>query len=283
MKEVFDKFKALLFNRYTGSIAVALSIDYFYKDSTAIKALMKLDIGIALSILIYFLASLIVIAILAKLFSTADPIFNNKIIEKINKIIDESNKRLVIVSPYVNMGNTLVEKLISRAKSGVEITIYHNTSELQKAEFLGQFSRLSSAGVKFYNHPRLHAKIVLNEGDAVVSSLNMLVTSIENSLEAGYHVSYGPKMKEIETFIHEIRNSDLCTQSTPTEVVGIGYCIKTKKEIEFNKWKPIEYSIYVGLRDSGKMNDDGDYCHFCGKRYRTSVKNPFCDEHQSMN
>ena len=54
-----------------------------------------------------------------------------------------------------------------------------------------------------------------------------------------------------------------------------GYCIKTKEKINYNPKYPIKYEVYKTRKD-----ENGKYCHKCGKVFDTSINNPFCEEHK---
>lgn len=270
-KKRFDK-KYFLAFIYT--ILIEASLGKMEHINAIIKSK---DISQIIYLIYFYIAAFIIILIYRKLFSTSDIIFNIDIINKINDIIRYADKNIIIVSPYFNIGNNLMEDLICKAKEGISIVIIHNSTENTKSEFQKQYLRLSQNGVKFYNHPRLHAKIYLNDRDIVITSLNLLTSSIENSLESGVHINYGSKYREVLGYIDFIKKSDLTKETIIENITENGYCIKTRKEILFNRRKPIEYNTYFSNR-----NDNGKYCHYCGKEYATTIENPFCDEHQSM-
>lgn len=273
-----EMFRKRFDKKYLLALLYTVLFELSFGKMESINAILSgKEISKAIILVYIYIAALIFVLFTRKLFSTSDTIFNTDIITKITDIIRYAKKIIVIVSPYFNIGNNLMEDLISKVKEGTEVIIIHNSTENIKSEFQKQYLRLRQSGVKFYNHPKLHAKIYLNDRDIIITSLNLLTTSIENSLESGVHINYGSKYKEVLDYIDFIKKSDLTKETVIENIIENGFCIVTKNEIQFNRRRPIEYSTYLLNK-----NGNGRYCHYCGKEYRTTIENPFCDEHQSM-
>lgn len=103
---------------------------------------------------------------------------------KIMTLIEESEKKLVLVSPYVKVGkwykfkNTIAKAL----ERGVEIEFYIRADEKDGSSK----DEVHELGITPISVPNLHAKLYLNETQAIVTSLNLLFSSDTSSLEIGY-------------------------------------------------------------------------------------------------
>ena len=101
---------------------------------------------------------------------------------KIMSLIDESDKFVLMVSPYIRIAkwykllNTL-EKLANR-NVPFGFVIRENDADSIK--------ELTSLGFQYNSVKNLHSKLYLNEKCAIVSSMNLLLNSEINSLEIAY-------------------------------------------------------------------------------------------------
>ncbi|WP_319414710.1 phospholipase D-like domain-containing protein [Marispirochaeta aestuarii] len=263
-------------SKYTWSVIITILIDNIYYKSYHFQEIIKLKFSNVIPwFLLTFALVLIVLKLLSKLTSNSRPVFNQAINNEIFEIIDRANNEIFIVSPYIDPGNTITEKIIKRAKENIQITVIHKTDQLQKDEFQRFYNRLTATNVVFYNNPSLHSKIYCNDSEALMTSMNLLTSSMENSIESGIMLNYKDSYKAIRSHIVDILNSD---QTSLTNIdnasTDLGYCIKSKQRINFNPKKPVAFHVYKVDR-----SQKGQYCHKCGKEYHTTINNPFCDEH----
>ena len=106
--------------------------------------------------------------------------------EKIEKLLDESYHHVILISPYFNPGTIMSEKIIATAKRGVKIQLVIHSHQLGNHEIFKLYQRLTSFGGKMYHNEKLHAKIYKNEKWGLITSLNLLSASFENSIEIYY-------------------------------------------------------------------------------------------------
>ncbi len=212
-----------------------------------------------------------------RLFASSDFVTESGFKSALDELIEEASFELFIVSPYLDPGNVLVEKLLNVKKSGVEITLIHNSNQLKYPKATEPLSRLINNGVKVYNHPRLHAKIYLSEKSALIGSLNLVSGSYVNSFEAGVvHDSRSVREKARSYILQSILESDLLHETNVESLLPVkGYCMLTKVEIPYNPKRPVEYEAYNSQK---KISGDlvGTYCHSCGAESNVSVSNPVC-------
>src|SRR5690554_5744445 len=105
----------------------------------------------------------------------------------LKKLIDNSNKRLILISPYLQLNNQLRLSLEDRHKFSIEIVmIYGKVSEINPAE--SEWLQ-SMPGIKLMFHPDLHAKCYFNENEAIITSMNLYMFSQQNNVEMGIYIS----------------------------------------------------------------------------------------------
>lgn len=99
-------------------------------------------------------------------------------------LLDEADNRLIIVSPYVKIEKwfKLKKKLESAIKRNIQIEFYiredNNSFE--------SFEQVRILGIQPIGIPDLHTKLYMNEKNAIVTSMNLLLNSDTNSLDIGY-------------------------------------------------------------------------------------------------
>ena len=105
----------------------------------------------------------------------------------VEDVIHEAQKRLYLISPYLDPGNLLVESVLGARRRGAKVTMIYNSHQVVKPKLASELNRLIAGGVKVYTHPRLHSKIYINESDVLICSLNLVAGSYTESFESGVH------------------------------------------------------------------------------------------------
>ena len=105
----------------------------------------------------------------------------------IEKIIREAQTSLTIVSPYIRLKSSLLERLRDANDRGVAIDVIFGKEELLRD---ARVFFEATPSVAVYYHPHLHAKYYFNESDLVVSSMNLYqASSRDENREVGIHFS----------------------------------------------------------------------------------------------
>jgi phosphatidylserine/phosphatidylglycerophosphate/cardiolipin synthase-like enzyme len=203
----------------------------------------------------------------------------------IENIIIGSKLKLVLVSPYLQISKTLMERLKDADNKGVSITIIYGKDELKTNE---RTSLSSLKNVNLYYFENLHAKCYFNEAEMVITSMNMYEFSEKNNREMGVFLTkekdaliYQKAYEEVESIIKSSIKKDLRRNTTNDRSVNSrnprAFCIRCSREIPFNTTHPLcrdcqrEWNIY--------RNDDYEekFCHKCGKEETTYRLRPLCD------
>jgi phosphatidylserine/phosphatidylglycerophosphate/cardiolipin synthase-like enzyme len=134
----------------------------------------------------------------------------------LEELIKKSRKNIILVSPYLKINPRIRDLLIQRSEEGITVQIVYGKQDLQQSE-IDWLSKQPLIEVRF--NKNLHAKCFMNEGNAIISSLNLYEFSQINNLEMGILIT---KTKDQEAFddAHDevqrlIRTSEIVTFATP--------------------------------------------------------------------
>ncbi|GAB2777885.1 hypothetical protein HNQ93_001731 [Hymenobacter luteus] len=138
---------------------------------------------------------------------------------KLMNVILTAKKELVIVSPYVNLTYTkqVSAALIAARNKGIKIDFYirdEPSNAVSKEQVL-------SMGITPRLIPNLHAKLYFNETTGLIASLNLLSSSIGNSIEIGGQLETPEELDELRLFVaqfitpHEVGAPAPKPQPTP--------------------------------------------------------------------
>ncbi|UPL50193.1 hypothetical protein [Hymenobacter sublimis] len=118
---------------------------------------------------------------------------------KLMNVILTAKKDLVLVSPYVNLTYTkqVSAALVAARNKGVQIDFYirdEPNNAVSKEQVL-------SMGITPRLIPNLHAKLYFNETTGLIASLNLLSSSIGNSIEIGGQLETAEELDELRLFV----------------------------------------------------------------------------------
>lgn len=124
----------------------------------------------------------------------------SEISAKILTLLEESNERVILVSPYMKISKwykfiNKINELISR-KVTLEIYVRNDPDNTTT------FRDLDQLNLRYKKIPHLHSKFYMNEKYGIVSSMNLLLSSEINSLEIGYATETWTEHNELLDFYH---------------------------------------------------------------------------------
>lgn len=122
-----------------------------------------------------------------------------EIASQIMTLIQEAEKELIIVSPYVNITSwdKMKKRLQNAVANNLEMTFIARKNAKQN------FSELESLGIKPVLVDDLHAKVYICENYAIVTSLNMIHYSDINSIDVAYKTETEAERKELIDFVNK--------------------------------------------------------------------------------
>jgi len=212
----------------------------------------------------------------------------------LQRVIDNAQKFLILVSPYLKVNSRIKELLFEKDKVGIKIFIIYGKEELKPQEWQWLKS-LSNIRIKFCKN--LHAKCYISESGAIVTSMNLYDFSEINNKEMGILILnedsdralYSSVSKEVRRLLENseeillsaleteenIENQTEIKQAKKREIKRTGFCIACGKELELNLRKPYCLACYR-QRNFHKQTYIESYCHLCGCEYKTSLAKTMC-------
>jgi hypothetical protein len=135
----------------------------------------------------------------------------HKISTEIIDIVYEAKKRLVIVSPYVNLYNweRMASELRNALKRGVKIEFFVRSD----ADNNKSWDQVRALGINPILVPNLHAKFYFNEASGVISSMNLLSSSNSNSIEIACKLETEQELVDLNRFL-----SDFVASNSSSEI-----------------------------------------------------------------
>jgi phosphatidylserine/phosphatidylglycerophosphate/cardiolipin synthase-like enzyme len=239
-----------------------------------------------------------------------------KTVHELYRLIDSSKRYLWLISPYVKPGKMRdLGRAISNAlKRGVEVSLIVRARDASTRKWdeadEAEIARLTGEKMKLQYVPDLHAKLYFSESEALVTSLNLLESSFNNSIEIGMLVKAGsPEYGQLKDWCRkELKNvldrlpaksaprarapaSDAASEpKTPRRLKRVGgqeearprtedrgFCIECDCSIAFDAEKPFCREHFDAWEaDSADDEETQSYCHRCGKPDDSSYAEPLC-------
>ena len=218
----------------------------------------------------------------------------------LKKLINNSNDKLYLISPYLQLNNQLKLSLEDRHKFSIDIIIiYGKVSDINPDD---SNWLQSMPGIKLLFHKDLHAKCYFNEKEAIITSMNLYMFSQQNNVEMGIYISkekdeelYKQVANEVDRIkrgsehrtisVQKVENKKTeipkvqltaKTESKKSNINSTGYCIRTGVDIPFNVEKPMTYEAFKSWSKYSDPEYAEKFCHFSGESSNgeTSVSRP---------
>lgn len=213
----------------------------------------------------------------------------------IENVIMDAKKKLVLVSPYLQISKTFFERLRDASSKGVQVKIIFGKDELKPNE-RNSLAELKNLELFFFEN--LHAKCYFNESEMVITSMNMYEFSEKNNREMGVHIikqDDGELFdKAVEETLSIVKASELI-QLTKTKrkffqekTTGNGktrkkkpkrgYCIRCEERIPYDIEKPYCWDCYSTWSQFENPDYEESVCHSCGEFEVSTMAKPVCYE-----
>jgi hypothetical protein len=119
----------------------------------------------------------------------ADFLKGNQLIAELEKIFEEAEEQLVIISPFIKLHSRFIDVLKSKRdnhKLKITIVFGKNEEDISKSFSKNEFDFLKDfPNIEIKYEKRLHAKYYANESSALLSSMNLYEFSQNNNIEFG--------------------------------------------------------------------------------------------------
>lgn len=200
----------------------------------------------------------------------------------IESIVRDAKQKLVLVSPYLQLSKAFFGRLKDADERGVKIILIYGKEELKPAE-KNQFMNLRNLSLCFCEN--LHAKCYYNEGNMVITSMNMYEYSEKNNREMGVLIKsqddtsvFKDAVREVQSIWRssvkeESKSSQAYPQPVPTSA-------KDKRTTPVpNAQKQSVGNILLDTLSTILTGEKLDaYCIRCGDRIPFDPYRPLCDE-----
>jgi len=128
----------------------------------------------------------------------------SEISARILTLLDESDERVIIVSPYMRISKWY--KLMNKIKGLKTRNIVTELYVRDDPDNIATYRDLDGLALEYTKIPNLHSKLYLNERYGIVTSMNLLLSSDINSLEIGYatetFTEYNDMLHYYHRYIH---------------------------------------------------------------------------------
>ncbi|WNB73946.1 phospholipase D-like domain-containing protein [Methylomonas koyamae] len=106
---------------------------------------------------------------------------NHGITDAIEDLIRNANRRLVLISPYLQLSDSIKRTLETKVRSGLQVQMVYRTDKRQPddIQWFAQ-QRIPALGLE-----NLHTKCYLSESQCIITSLNLYQYSQVHNLEMG--------------------------------------------------------------------------------------------------
>lgn len=147
----------------------------------------------------------------------------NSVSGEILNLVDEANKKMVLVSPYCKFDKwyRLVNKIKELKSRNIDVEFYIRDGETETKE------QIKAIGFEARCIPNLHCKLYFNENVAIITSMNLLLSSEINSLEIGYKTETREEYNEVLEFYKTYLNKS-------TNNAAIDYISVEENSVEEN-------------------------------------------------
>ncbi len=244
-----------------------------------------------------------------------------KIRERIEAVPREADKFAFLVSPYLAMDKLrgLTREIRQAMKRGVKVRlVFREKDESTNGGALAstEIRSLMSDGLELYVVKDLHAKIYMNDKGLLLTSMNLLESSFNNSIEIGTwfhkeHPAFAETVKYLQIHIRQNwsqvdqlplpvitqrklknANTDAADVSSlfddedekskrtarPSAITrgSAAFWIRCRASLEFNTEKPLCRDCYAVWKRHEDPSFVEKFCHQCGESHKTSLAKPLC-------
>ena len=126
-----------------------------------------------------------------------------EITARIESIIGDAKKYLLLISPYLSVNERLRKRIEDKASSGVGVHIIYRHKE-QEPEVSAWLESLTNVETSFCEN--LHAKCYLNEREAILTSMNLYEFSQVNNYEMGVLISNNRDAELFRKALKEVKH-----------------------------------------------------------------------------
>jgi phosphatidylserine/phosphatidylglycerophosphate/cardiolipin synthase-like enzyme len=214
----------------------------------------------------------------------------NQIAASVRRLVDDADEFLLLVSPYFKPWPQMQGSIEAAVKRRVDVRLIVREDHVEEAR--ARLVSCRKSGVKVLSVMKLHAKLYVTETAAILTSMNLVDASAQESWEAGILVEqakapdvYERIRQQAEECVYtaadvappekpqRTRESESKTAKTRSPK---GFCVRCAKPIRLDDDKPLCSPCYGNWKKYGNAEYTEKHCHACGKAAATCVAKPLC-------
>lgn len=211
----------------------------------------------------------------------------------ITRLVRESNSRVRLVSPYLNLKSWkhLEDAIADAARRKVDVQLLYRRD--RRDEYQPTVDGFLRAGVKVYDWEKLHAKLYLGDDACIITSMNLDGSSAVNSEEFAMLSQEASVVTAVSNYVDGLFRDSRAAQLKPkgllhtvaSKVVGAamnllpespGFCIRCHKDVPFDPERPLCDGCFNEWNKYKKGDYPERYCLSCGEKAKTSFERPRC-------
>jgi len=222
----------------------------------------------------------------------------NGISDNLEELVVNSNEKLFLVSPYLQIADTLKKLIKLRDLPSIDMCVIYREGTKINAEDTSFLQELNN--VRIFACENLHAKCYLNENTAIIASMNLYQHSQQNNREMGIKVEKEDDPDLYKDIFEEVKILQQTSQQpefpaekpkkdAPAESKKVpkkinkkrqkkdtGFCIRCGNDLKFNPEKPLCHKCFKSWEKYSNPEYAEKFCHACGTKYSSTVAKPVC-------
>ena len=225
-------------------------------------------------------------------------LYEFKVVAAFDEIVESASRRLVIVTPYFDPWPHLTKTLLQKLERKVSVHfLVRGGEDRGKSEAATLPFTQRGARVQFLD--RLHAKVYINERQALLTSMN-LIKSSRDSWEVGTLFDAHEDEDSYQKIVEMTRelfatvgltaaagqappapearawSKPAAPRQSPPRRSAAGFCIRCASEIPASPEKPLCRECYATWAEYGNEDYEEEFCHLCGRPWSSSMAKPLC-------
>ena len=217
--------------------------------------------------------------------------------KEILDVFENARSEVVAVTPYLNLSEGAITAIQSARRRNVQVTFVIRKQK-HKPDLRASLNVLRNNNVEVWELNRLHAKIYYNDSAVLLTSMNLLKSSMDKGREVACTLSDNASKLQVRNYvqglIEEARVRQRASNPVATRAASFlsrvvtalrsrtyeqggavlaGFCISCCADIVLDRRFPLcaEHSALWQKRFSG------NYCLMCGESAKTTKAKPLCD------
>lgn len=210
-------------------------------------------------------------------------------------VFENARSEVVAVTPYLNLSEGAITAIQSARRRNVQVTFVIRKQK-HKADLQASLNVLRNNNVEVWELNRLHAKIYYNDTTVLLTSMNLLQSSMDKGREVactlGDNASKLQVRNYVQGLIEEARGPQRASKPVATRAASFlsgvvkalrsrtygqgGHCLRCGESIAFNRNKPLCRKCFRSWKSYMNVDYGEKHCHLCGEERETTFARPLC-------